>query len=109
VKELLLCLRPIRDGEDKVDAKHRLTAKRAVSDDSNTQSTGASGEGNSGQSSPSTTGDLPLKKRKKEAEGSVVKKSLMSEKTPLTAEANTSGLADAADVAESLVMMSSKR
>lgn len=108
VKELLLCLRPIRDGGEKVDEKHRLACKRQVSDYSNTTSSGGDDNKKSDQLPSSATAGRnshtpPLKKRKKEpANGSVPKRSRLQSNS-----SSAPGTEDTA-VAVSLMMMSSK-
>lgn len=105
VKELLLCLRPIRDGDEKVDEKHRFTGKREVSDDSNTACTSSGDEKKSGKSSLSTDAPVrapPLKKRKAELEETASKESSEAQ------DLSTPGPVDTA-VAESLMMMSTKK
>jgi len=76
-KELLLCLRPIRDGEEKVDAKYRfvirtksrqgehlVSEKHLVSESSNSNGAGSSGENSLSEQAP-LTGLGPHKKRKR--------------------------------------------
>jgi len=107
VKELLLCLRPIRDGEEKADEKDRFVAKREVSDDNNTALSSSGEEEKSGQlsSSSSASGSNPAKappkKRKAEQENDPKKRGRGE-------DVSSGGSADT-DVAESLVMMSSKK
>lgn len=102
-KELLLCLRPIRDGEEKVDGKLRLRygGKREVSEE---DSGNSSGDGDAVQnSSLSGTGGpppRPLNKRKSTEKGKASSKRRHAEATGKEDEVDT-------DVAESLVMMSS--
>lgn len=67
VREILLCLRPIRDGDEKVDPKYRFVARerREVSEDSNTgNSSSTSADADPASSSDQGRPSGPAKKRK---------------------------------------------
>lgn len=97
VKEILLCLRPIRDGDEKVDPKYRFVVreKREVSDDSRTglsSSVSAQGDPSSSweQGQKRKAGGVPVAREQKRTRAE-------------------SDLGAHADVAASLVLMSSRK
>jgi PAS domain S-box-containing protein len=104
VKEILLCLRPIRDGEEKMDERYALPidTKREVSEDSNTgQSIGE------GDSAPSSECDLK-QGRPRKRKPALKCNSPSKRKCTENASKESAGVLDS-DVAQSLVMMSSKK
>lgn len=106
VKELLLCLRPIRDGEEKVDEMYRFppNAKRVVSEDSNTGQSSGDGEV-SGPSSLSDGGGRPPPRPPKKRIQHTLKELPLKRARKSESSAGTGDT----DIAESLVMMSSKK
>ena len=110
VKELLLCLRPIRDGDERVDEKYRFVPfhgrrqqqrQGVVSEGSGSYFGRSVYDGGDKASSASDSG--AAKRRAEEAEALPRK----VRRTGIAGEATTLGV-DAA-VAESLVLMSSKK
>jgi len=106
--ELLLCLRPLRDGE-KVNEKYRFPRQdRQVSDDSNTgNSSGSGGETSANPSSSSNTGGSPPPKKRPqivaESDGNDKKRIRLDPDTAVKPTADTD-----VDIAASLMMMSNK-
>jgi hypothetical protein len=103
-KEILLCLRPIRDGEEKTDEAHRFkpskkAEKRVVSEDNRSDESNSSptADGKSGE----TTSDPVLLPRGK-------KRSRLSKRTPTKRQRSTEEDVDSA-VVESLMSMSSQK
>jgi len=97
VKELLLCLRPIRDGEKKADEKDRFIVHKVTDDSRTGEGDTASRNSSSSNTDPSQAPPEPLKKRKPAPSDDTIE----SPKRRRTSES-------AEDVAGALVMMSTK-
>jgi hypothetical protein len=85
IKELYLCLRPIRDGRDKVEELYRFPpcSSKVVSEDSTTgPSSGNEGSSNDDkQSLEANKGQMPIKKRNKRSQSKEVSGDLRTKKT----------------------------
>jgi hypothetical protein len=117
VQEILLCLRPIRDGDQKVDEKHRFVKKREVSDDSgNSNSAHSSVEMDN--SRPSTepcsgtgasSSELPEKMAPKKRARTHTEVGVSSSKrVRVSKKASKQAPFAENDIAESLMIMSNK-